>query len=333
MLLSIIIPLFNEEAVLPALVSRLNVVLDTLDYSAEVILVDDGSRDQTRALATEIAQRDQRYRLLSLTRNFGHQAALTAGLDCAEGDVALIIDGDLQDPPELLSQMLALYEQGFEVVSAQRSSREGDAFWKRVGISAFYWIMQKAVDERMVPEVGDFRLLSRSAILALRQFREQHRFMRGLIAWLGLKEAVVPYRRNARVAGKSKYPALSLVALAWTAVTSFSALPLRLTVLAGLGLSLLGGLYFCYAAYQTLIVKTTLRGWASLVFLQVFFSGATLLAIGLIGEYLARVYDESKGRPLYVVRDTVNLRRDAVPARRAVILEPRERTTESLDRR
>jgi dolichol-phosphate mannosyltransferase len=333
MFLSIIVPLFNEEAVLPALVSRLNAVLDTLPCTAEVILVDDGSRDQTRALATDIAERDQRYRLLSLTRNFGHQVALTAGLDCAEGDAALIIDGDLQDPPELLGQMLTLYEQGFDVVSAQRSSREGDAFWKRASISAFYWVLRKAVDERISPEVGDFRLLSRSAILALRQFREQHRFMRGLIAWLGLKEAVVPYKRDARAAGTSKYPVLSLVAFAWTAVTSFSALPLRLTVLAGLGLSLLGGLYFCYAAYQTLIVKTTLRGWATLVFLQVLFSGATLLAIGLIGEYLARVYDESKGRPLYVVRETVNLRHDAVLARRTVFLEPRERETQPPDPR
>ena len=325
MLLSIVIPLFNEEAVLPAIVSRLDAVLRTLPCRAEVILVDDGSRDRTRALAIEIARRDERYRLVAFTRNFGHQAALTAGLDCAEGDAVLIIDGDLQDPPELLAQMLALHEQGFDVVSAQRVSRDGEAAWRRAGISAFYWLMRKAIDERVVPEVGDFRLLSRRTVIALRQFREQHRFLRGIVAWMGLKEAVIPYHRDARAAGSSKYRTLSLAAFAWTAITSFSALPLRLTVLAGMGLSLLGGLYLFYAAYQTVVAHTTLRGWATLVFLQVFFSGATLLAIGLIGEYLARVYDESKRRPLYIVDYSLNLRPDLHSPDRAVVLEPHDR--------
>lgn len=321
MLLSIIIPLFNEEAVLPALVSRLDAVLTTLPCRAEVILVDDGSRDRTREMAIDLARRDERFRVVGFTRNFGHQAALTAGIDCAEGDAVLIIDGDLQDPPELVAQMLERYDQGFDVVSAQRVSREGEAAWRRAAISAFYWMMQKAVDERVVPEVGDFRLLSRRTVLALRQFREQHRFLRGMVAWMGLKEAVIPYKRDIRAAGASKYSTLSLAAFAWTAITSFSALPLRLTVWAGIGLSLFGGVYLFYAAYQTIVAHTTLRGWATLVFLQVFFSGATLLAIGLIGEYLARVYDESKQRPLYIVDYSLNLRSVLNSTTRAVVLE------------
>ena len=326
MLLSIIVPLFNEEAVLPALVSRLDAAVAKLNCTVEVILVDDGSLDRTLELAAALAERDSRYRVLSFTRNFGHQVALTAGLDFASGDAALVMDGDLQDPPELIGQMLAFYHQGYDVISAQRTRRDGDARWKRASISLFYRVMQKAVDQPVTPEVGDFRLLSRRAIVALRQFREQHRFMRGLIAWLGLREVVVPYERDGRAAGTTKYPFWKLVAFAWTAVTSFSALPLRLTILFGLALSGLGSAYFCYAAYQTLVVGSIRwgSGWASLVFLQVFFSGAILLAIGLIGEYLARVYDESKHRPLYVLRRTINVPDVPDNLVRVLVLPPRE---------
>jgi dolichol-phosphate mannosyltransferase len=183
--------------------------------------------------------------------------------------------------------------------------------------------MRRTVDERLMPEVADFRLLSREAVHALRQFREQHRFMRGLIAWLGLKEATVTFKRGPRAAGTTKYPTLKMISFAWTAITSFSGLPLRLGVLAGIFLTLLGALYFVYAAYRALIVEATVPGWTSLVFLQIFFSGATLLSIGLMGEYLARVYDESKRRPLYVLREMVNMPPYDTQTERAVILEPR----------
>jgi polyisoprenyl-phosphate glycosyltransferase len=326
MLLSIIVPLFNEEEVLPSLVSRLDASMASLDCAVEVILVDDGSRDRTLEAATAVAERDPRYRVLSFTRNFGHQLALTAGLDFAQGDAALLMDGDLQDPPELIGRMLGFYRQGYDVVSAQRARRDGDARWKRACISVFYWVMRKAVDQPITPEVGDFRLFSRRAVLALRRFREQHRFMRGLIAWLGLREMIVPYERSERAAGTTKYPFWKLVAFAWTAVTSFSALPLRLTILFGLGLSGLGAAYFCYAAYQTLVAGSIRwgSGWASLVFLQVFFSGAILLAIGLIGEYLARVYDESKHRPLYVLQRTANIPVIPDNLERVLVLSPRD---------
>ena len=324
MLLSIVIPLYDEQAVLPQLVARLDEEIARLDCESEVILVDDGSRDDTPALAREIAHRDPRYRLLSFSRNFGHQAAITAGLDFAEGDAVVIMDADLQDPPEIIAQMVDLYRRGYDVVSAQRQSREGDSAWKRGTASAFYWLMRRTVDERLKSEVGDFRLLSREAVIALRGFREQHRFMRGLIAWLGLKEATVPFARGPRAAGTTKYPTLKMAAFAWTAITSFSGLPLRLGMLLGLFMTALGAVYFVYAAYRALIVQATVPGWTSLVFLQVFFSGAILLSIGLVGEYLARIYEESKRRPLYVLRDTVNAPRPRNSSQeRIVVLEPR----------
>lgn len=324
MLLSLVIPLFNEEAVLPLLVGRLETVLAQLDCDVEVILVDDGSRDRTLSLVREIVANDGRFRALAFSRNFGHQAAITAGLDVAAGDAVVIMDADLQDPPEILARMLDLHRQGYDVVSAQRVGREGDGLWKRATASVFYWIMRKTVDERIAPEVGDFRLLSRPVVLALRQFREQHRFMRGLIAWLGFQEAVVPFERGPRAAGTTKYPTLKMAAFAWTAITSFSGLPLRLGVLAGFAMICLGALYFVYALYRALIVHATVPGWTSLVFLQIFFSGATLLCIGLMGEYLARVYDESKRRPLYIVRDALNLTLPDGAIDRAVLVAGRQ---------
>jgi dolichol-phosphate mannosyltransferase len=324
MLLSLVIPLFNEEAVLPLLVQRLDEVLTRLDCAAEIILIDDGSRDRTLELVRQIAARDPRYRALSFSRNFGHQAAITAGLDVASGDAVVIMDADLQDPPEILERMVRLYREGYDVVSAQRVGREGDGWWKRTTATGFYWIMRKMVDERIVPEVGDFRLLSASVVRALRQFREQHRFMRGLIAWLGFREAVVPFERGPRAAGTTKYPTLKMAAFAFTAITSFSGLPLRLGIIGGVALTVMGFVYFCYAAYAALVLKSTVRGWTSIIFLQIFFSGAILLAIGLVGEYLSRIYDESKRRPLYVVRELVNLPDGDRLVDRVVIVAPRE---------
>jgi polyisoprenyl-phosphate glycosyltransferase len=324
MLLSIVIPLYNEEAVLPLLVARLDDGMRALDCDVEVIFVDDGSRDRTLELARGVAQRNPHYKLLSFSRNFGHQAAITAGLDFADGDAVVIMDADLQDPPEIIARMVELYRQGYDVVSAQRRSREGDGPWKRATAAAFYWLMRRTVDQRIAPEVGDFRLLSSEAVHALRGFREQHRFMRGMIAWLGLKEATVPFARGARAAGETKYPTLKMAAFAWTAITSFSGLPLRLGMLLGLTMTLLGCVYFVYAAYRALVAHATVPGWTSIVFLQILFSGTILLSIGLLGEYLARIYEESKRRPLYVLRDMVNLPHSRPEQDRVVVMPPRK---------
>ena len=205
------------------------------DY--EIVCVNDGSRDASRRLLTEAAVADQRIKVLGFSRNFGHQAAITAGLDFAAGDAVVVMDADLQDPPQLLPEMVKLYEQGFDVVSAQRTDRQEEGLFKSATAAMFYSLMRRAIDARLQPQVGDFRLFSREAVVALRGFREQHRFLRGLVAWLGLREAIIPFSRPPRVAGTTKYPTRKMIRFAWTAISSFSALPLRLSLIAGLLLS------------------------------------------------------------------------------------------------
>jgi dolichol-phosphate mannosyltransferase len=324
MLLSVVVPAYNEAQNIAALVAALRSVLTSaadLDY--EILFIDDGSTDDTRGLLRGYAESDPRIKVLAFSRNFGHQAAITAGLDFAEGDAVVVMDADLQDPPELLLKMIELYHQGYDVVSAQRVSRAGDSLLKRVTARGFYWMMRKMVDKRLVPEVGDFRLFSHAAVVLIRNFREQHRFMRGLVAWLGLKEAIVPMHRQPRHAGQPKYSALRMLKFAWTAVCSFSALPLRISLAGGCLLSLLsaGGLF--YAAYSAWVAKHALPGWVSLALVQGLFAGSILIAIGLVGDYLARIYEEAKDRPLYIVGSHDNVRIELLHARRALIVPDR----------
>jgi len=321
MLLSIVIPVYNEAESLPTLMARLHPVARAIDWDYELIFVNDGSTDRTGKILEDMAAQDRRVKVLSFSRNFGHQAAVTAGLDFANGDAAVVMDGDLQDPPELLPEMLGLMRQGCDVVSAQRRARDGDGVWKRSTASAFYWLMRRFIDRRLAPEVGDFRLFSRTAVLALRGFREQHRFMRGLVAWLGLKEAIVPFYRESRAYGSTKYPLFKMLQLAWTAVSSFSALPLRLSTTLGTVVTLFGLGYFLYSIFAALVAKTTIPGWTSLVCLQIVFSGTILTAVGLVGSYVARIYEESKQRPLYVVAGLNNFEIREAPPQRGVVLE------------
>ena len=242
------------------------------------------------------------------------------------------MDADLQDPPDLLPEMLKAYEQGFEVVSAQRIRREGEGLFKRSTAALFYSLMQHAIDERLTPQVGDFRLFSRTAVQALRRFREQHRFMRGLVAWLGLKEAIIPFQRAPRVAGTTKYPFWKMVRFAWTAISSFSALPLKLSLYVGLAMSACGMGYCLYVLYEAIVLRTTVQGWSSLVCLQVLFNGAILTAVGLVGDYVARIYDESKRRPLYVLTEMMNVEAPSIPPSRGVTcLLHRELTVEKYE--
>jgi len=307
MLLSIVLPVFNEQEVLPVLFEVLPRVLERIDCDYEIIFVDDGSRDTTRAILDEAAAGDSRIKILGFSRNFGQQAAMTAGLDFANGDAVVVMDADLQDPPELLEEMVAQFKKGFDVVSTQRIAREGETFFKKATASAFYAFMQKAVDERLPPQCGDFRLFSRGAVQAIRKFREQHRFMRGLVAWLGLRETIIRFHRPARAAGETKYTPSKLVKLAWTAVSSFSAAPLKLSLYAGVTLMLAGVGYSFYAIYAAMFVPSTAPGWSSLICFQLVFNGATITAVGLVGDYVGRIYDESKQRPLYVLGDSVNI--------------------------
>ncbi len=321
---SIVVPVYNEAAVLSELLCRLRAALDGLGWKYEIVFIDDGSSDDSLQMLLAEAATDQRIKVLSFPRNFGHQTAVTAGLDFAGGDAVVILDADLQDPPELIPEMIDLYQQGYDVVSPKRISREGEGLLKRGTARLFYWVMRNLVDRRIRSEVGDFRLLSRRAVNALRQFREQHRFLRGLISWLGLPEAILPFRRQSRAAGQTKYPVLKMLRFSWIAITSFSALPLRLTMIGGLAASGVPLVYFVYAAYGALVLKRVVPGWTSLVFLQCFFFGITLLSIAAIGEYVARIYEEAKSRPLYIVDQIVNLQASS-EIERVAVMPPRTR--------
>jgi polyisoprenyl-phosphate glycosyltransferase len=318
MLLSIVVPVLNESETITLMLTRLRETLRGRTW--EVIFVDDGSTDATAEILELAALDDRRVKLLRFSRNFGHQAAVTAGLDFANGDAVVVMDGDLQDPPELLPRMVALFEQGYDVVSPQRISREEETRFKRWTATFFYRALSRIVDQPLTPDVGDFRLFSRRAVGAIRSLREQHRYMRGMVAWLGMKEAILPFERRARAAGHTNYPFLKMVRFAWTGVSSFSALPLRISIAAGCILSCAGFLYLLRVIYLALWTTTLVPGWASVVALQCAFSGMILLALGGIGDYLARTYEEAKQRPLYVVTETRNVTLPERSLTRAVIL-------------
>lgn len=318
MLLSIVIPVLNEAQVVPLLLQRLR---DTLrDVPWEVIFVDDGSTDATPGILGCEALRDEHVKLLRFSRNFGHQAAVTAGLDFANGDAVVVMDADLQDPPELLPRMLYLFQQGYDIVSPQRSARAGETRFKRVTSTLYYRLLSRMADQPLTPDVGDFRLFSRRAVLAIRSLREQHRYMRGMVAWLGLSEAMLPFDRRPRAAGHTNYPLLKMMRFAWTGVTSFSAFPLRISIAAGCILSGAGFLYLLRVMYLALWTKSLVPGWASVVAMQCVFSGMILLALGAIGDYVARSYEEAKKRPLYVVTEARNVAVTGMSLPRAVIL-------------
>ncbi len=322
MLLSIIIPVLNEEQTVPLLLARLDGVLRGIAW--EAIFVDDGSTDATVETLERASLEDSRVKLLRFSRNFGPQAAVTAGMDFASGDALVVMDADLQDPPELLPRMIDFFEQGYDIVSPQRTVREGETRFKRWTAAAFYRVLSCVADQRLTPDVGDFRLFSRRAVVAMRSLREQHRYMRGIAGWLGLKEAIIPFERQPRAAGETKYPLLKMLRFAWTGVSSFSAFPLRVSIAAGALLSFAGFLYFLWVLYEAIWTTNAVPGWSSLVVLQCVFSGMILLALGAIGDYVARTYEETKNRPLYVVTELYNLPLPCQPLARAIVLEERD---------
>jgi dolichol-phosphate mannosyltransferase len=318
MLLSVVIPVLNEAETIPLMLARLRSTLRAQTW--EVIFVDDGSTDATPDILERASLVDRRVKLLRFSRNFGHQAAVTAGLDFANGDAVVVMDADLQDPPELLPRMIDLFNQGYDVVSPRRISREAETRFKRWTSTVFYRVLSHLADQPLTPDVGDFRLFSRRAVGAIRSLREQHRYMRGMVAWLGLKEATIPFERRARAAGHTNYPLLKMLRFAWTGLSSFSAFPLRISIAAGCILSCAGFVYLLRVLYLAIWTSTLVPGWASVVALQCAFSGMILLALGGIGDYLARTYEETKNRPLYVVTETCNIRLPQSSLTRAVIL-------------
>jgi len=312
--LSLVIPIYNEEVVIAALREAVQSFGRTLPGEIELILVNDGSSDQTLALLAEWAACDARVKVLHLSRNFGHQIAATAGLDHASGDAVVLIDADLQDPLPVIHQMIERYCEGYDVVYGQRVSRAGESTYKRFTAWMFYRLMRRLVYRDLPPDVGDFRLISRPCLDAVKQMRETHRFLRGMVAWVGFPQAAVAYHRQARVAGSTKYPLRKMLAFSWVAATSFSTMPLRLSMIMGAIVGLLGLEEGIRALLAYLLGWYTVPGWTSLTVVVSLIGSAMLMSIGILGEYVAKIYEQSKERPLYIVARTFGTFQD-VPAR------------------
>jgi glycosyltransferase involved in cell wall biosynthesis len=299
---SIVIPVFNEEAVLPVLLLRLDALLDRLDGPAEAIFVDDGSADASGVYLRARANADPRYRYIGLSRNFGHQIAITAGMDAASGDAVIVMDADLQDPPEVVDQLIARWREGFDVVYARRLSREGDNAFKRWTASLFYRLLAKISSVDIPRDVGDFRLIDRKVLEAFRAMPERDRFVRGMFAWLGFRQSEVAFHRLPRMAGETKYPLWKMVRLAVSGALGFSDTPLRLAIWGGFGVSALALLYGLYVTARWATGDPTLvAGWSSTIVIVSFLFGVNMIMTGIVGLYVGRIHAEVKHRPLYVV--------------------------------
>ena len=311
---SFVVPIYNEQDTLAELGRRLADVMDSLDGDAEAILVDDGSTDASPALLRDLHERDGRFKLVHFSRNFGHQVAITAGLDYASGDAVVILDGDLQDPPELAHELIARWREGYEVVYAVRADRRESESWpKRVATRVTYRLLRRLTKVDLPVDVGDFRLVDRRVVDEFRRLGEHNRYVRGLFSWVGFRQIGVPYRRDPRHSGRTKYSWRKLTKLATDGLTGFSDVPLRLALGFGFLFSGLSFLYGLSAVVKRLLGIGYVPGWASTVALPAFIGGVQLIVIGVMGIYIARIYEEVKQRPLYVVRDAVGVEAQPPP--------------------
>jgi len=301
-LLSILIPMHNEQEVLDILFGRLDEVIATLGVAVEFVCIDDGSKDDTLALLTARARKDKRIRVLPLARNFGKEAALTAGLDAALGDLIVPLDADLQDPPELIPEFLALWEQGYDVVYGVRTDRSSDSVSKRVTANLFYNIFNRMADYPIPASTGDFRLMDRQVVDALKRLPERNRFNKGLFAWVGFRQIGIPYVRPARAAGTTSWASPALWRLAVDGITSFSTVPLRIWSLVGFGAALVALLAVAFLVLRVLLFGRDVPGYASLMVVILFGFALQMIAFGVLGEYVGRLYQEAKGRPIYLLR-------------------------------
>jgi dolichol-phosphate mannosyltransferase len=299
---SIIAPIFNESGNIPDLYVRVRDVLDSTGEAWELILIDDGSTDNSAELIRSYASQDERLRPVIFARNFGHQIAVTAGLDYCRGDAVVIIDSDLQDPPELIVDLIAKWKEGYEVVYAVREEREGESWFKLFTASLFYRMISSITDVNIPMDAGDFRLLDRKVVDVLNQMRERHRFLRGMSSWVGFRQTGVPYRRVARQVGETKYPFRKMFRLAINAVTSFSYFPLQVATYIGFIAAVISILSIpVVIAIRLWGSQSPLLGQATTLIAVLFLGGAQLISLGILGEYIGRLYDEAKGRPLYIV--------------------------------
>jgi glycosyltransferase involved in cell wall biosynthesis len=305
--LSLVIPAYNEEHSLPRLRAALENWLPLQPWTTEAIIIDDGSTDGTNLFLHQWAAEAAWLKVIRLSRNFGHQAALTAGLDHATGEVTVILDADLQDPLEVIPEMVAKYCEGFDVVYGQRTKRQGESGLKRATAWLFYRLMQKLACQNLPPDTGDFRLVSQRCLQTVRSMRETHRFLRGMFSWVGFEQTACPYVRQERSAGQTKYSYRKMFQFACDAIFSFSPFPLRVALIQGILVAGFGLVYGLYSVLRWALVGDTVTGWPSLVVLLCVIGGSILVALGLVGEYISRIYEELKKRPLYIISRKLNI--------------------------
>lgn len=300
-LLSVVVPIFNETAVIDAFYARLKQVMDSLaPLPYEIIFVDDGSRDDTYDKLVGLAAKDKNIRVINFSRNFGHQAAITAGIDIALGEAVVVIDSDLQDPPEIIKDFIGKWEQGYDVVYGIRNKRKGENSLKLITAKLFYRFLRTLIKIDIPLDAGDFRLMNRTVVEQFKRFKENDRFVRGLTSWLGFNQTGVFYDRDERYAGETKYPYRKMIKFALDGITSFSSIPLKLASWLGYLTSILAFIYACIVLIQK-ILGFTVQGWATIMIGMLFLGGVQLICLGIIGEYIGRIFSETKRRPLYVI--------------------------------
>jgi polyisoprenyl-phosphate glycosyltransferase len=300
--LSVVVPCFNEEKNIEVLYNELAPVLSALTEDYEIIFVDDGSRDDTFKIIRRISENDHNVEGISLSRNFGHQVAIMAGLQHCKGDIVVMMDADMQHPPEVITQLIEEYQKGFDIVNTRRIDAKDAGMFKKASSRFFYRLINFLSDVKIEPAAADFRLMTRKAVDAFLQLEEKDRFTRGLISWMGFKQSVVEYHASSRYAGKSKYTLSKMLRFGMDGITSFSSKPLRISFYAGLVIFFLGIVYAIYAIIENINGKT-IQGWTSLLVTVLIIGGFQLLSLGIIGEYIARIFNQTKARPLYFIKD------------------------------
>ena len=308
--LSVVVPLYNEELVIEAMYERMTGVLEGMGCEYELVLVNDGSADRTLQMAREICARDPRVKLISFSRNFGHQFAITAGMDKSRGEAVVVIDADLQDPPEVIPEMVAKWKEGYDVVYGVRDKREGESWFKLTTASMFYRILKRMTSIHIPVDTGDFRLVDRRALDQFNTMRERARFVRGMVSWVGFKQGEVRYVRHERFAGETKYPFSKMLKFAIDGMLSFSQAPLKLASTMGLVSSVIAFLFILYGIFVRIFQpEQAIEGWTSVFVAVLFVGGIQLICVGVLGEYIGRMYEEIKNRPLYIVEEEVNFDR------------------------
>ncbi len=306
-MISIVIPVFNETEVIDTTYQRLKQVMDSLSSKYELIFVNDGSQDDTAQKIKGFAEKDKSVKLLSFSRNFGHQSAISAGMDYASGDAVVVIDADLQDPPEVIPQMIEKWQEGYEVVYGKRLKRKGETLFKKVTAKLFYRLLKHLTNVEIPVDTGDFRLIDRKVCDIFCRLQEKNRFIRGLVSWIGFRQTYVEYIREERFAGETKYPLKKMLRFAMDGILSFSYVPLKIASLLGFLVSGASFLYLIFVLMQKLFYPVNLvPGWTSIVAVLLIFNGLVLILLGVIGEYIGRIYDEVRNRPLYIINQKVN---------------------------